>query len=622
MTPLRLLRTSAWVFPLLAFLLAAPNAALGQAAAQGPRVLAPEARARLVQAAGDSRVAPWQRDVMLHLARTGTNGEPDSTAGEVRSPRSARASGAVDGVWTELTPSGTAPSAGEGYSAIYDPLRDRMVVFGGGHAGAYVNDAWALSLGGTPAWTQLAPTGTLPGGRAFHSAIYDPVRDRMLVFGGLNSSGTYNNGVWALSLAGTTAWALVSPSGTRPSVRAYQSAIYDPIHDWLVVFGGYAGAGSNSSNDTWALSLGGAPSWMLLTPGGTLPSARWNHSAIYDPVRERMVVFAGASGTFLNDVWTLSLNPANTLSWTQATPTGMPPAGSREHSAIYDPARDRMVVFGGHEPTGDVNDVWSLALADTPAWTLGAPSGTLPSARHNHSAIYDPLRKRMVVFGGIAGSYVNDVWALSLPDASPPDVTAPTVQVQSPNGGEWLLTGSTVDITWSATDDIGVQSVDISLSRSGSLGPWESLVSDAPNSGSYSWLVSGPNAIDTAYVMVLARDAAGNSASSSSHAAFTVSATPAAVPPAQAVTAFALSPLSPNPVRGRSVVTYAIPVRTHVRLALTDVQGREVTVLADGMREPGRYAATVDAGSLRAGMYFVRMQAKSANLTRRVVVLK
>ena len=90
----------------------------------------------------------------------------------------------------------------------------------------------------------------------------------------------------------------------------------------------------------------------------------------------------------------------------------------------------------------------------------------------------------------------------------------------------------------------------------------------------------------------------------------------------ETITAFALSPLSPNPSTGRSLVTFTVPTRTHVRLTLTDVQGREVAVLADGVREAGRYAAALEANDLRSGMYFVRMQAKGVNLTRRLVVLK
>ena len=107
-----------------------------------------------------------------------------------------------------------------------------------------------------------------------------------------------------------------------------------------------------------------------------------------------------------------------------------------------------------------------------------------------------------------------------------------------------------------------------------------------------------------------------------STAGFSASDTVTAVEPNATITAFALSPLSPNPTAGHSLVSFAIPRSTHVRLSLTDVQGRVVAVLADGMREPGRYTAALDASDLRTGMYFLRMQARGVNLTRRVTVIR
>ncbi len=86
--------------------------------------------------------------------------------------------------------------------------------------------------------------------------------------------------------------------------------------------------------------------------------------------------------------------------------------------------------------------------------------------------------------------------------------------------------------------------------------------------------------------------------------------------------AFALSPLSPNPSPGRSMVRFTVPVRTAVRLSMVDVQGREVAVLSDGVREPGQYAASLEAADLPEGMYFVRMQAKGVNLVRRLAVVR
>ena len=310
--------------------------------------------------------------------------------------------------WAELTPTGTPPSERVEHSAIYDPVRDRMMVFGGDD-GSYRNDVWVLSLAGAPAWAELTPTGAPPSARSFHSAIYDPVRDRMVVFGGYD--GSYHNDLGALSLAGTPAWTELTPTGALPSGRNGHGAIYDPIRDRMIICGGVS---ASYLLDVWALSLAGTPAWADATPTGTPPSWRYGHSAIYDPVRDRMLVFGGYDGSYLNDVWGLSL--AGVPTWTSLTPAGTPPTARYQHAAIYDPVRDRMLVFGGYDG-GERNDVWALSLAGAPAWTELTPAGAPPSGRDSHSATYDPVRDCMVVFGGYDGSYHNDVWALSLAGA-------------------------------------------------------------------------------------------------------------------------------------------------------------------------------------------------------------
>jgi len=177
-----------------------------------------------------------------------------------------------------------------------------MVVFGGVSTTAYLGDVWALSLSAPPTWTRMAPTGTLPRARLEHSAIYDPVRERMVVFGGLNRS-SFLDDVWALSLGAAPAWTVITPTGTRPAVRSAHRAIYDPTRDRMVVYGGFNySPGASPGTDTWALSLDRSE-WTLLEPAGTPPGPRTTHSAIYDPVGDRMLVFGGHGVS--NDLWEL-----------------------------------------------------------------------------------------------------------------------------------------------------------------------------------------------------------------------------------------------------------------------------------------------------------------------------
>jgi len=95
-------------------------------------------------------------------------------------------------VWTNLTPpiEALAPRWRSEQSAAFDPLRDRMVIFGGlvftqqGVQDHSTREAWAFSLGDTPGWTQLSPGGLVPGAGTGQVGVGDPLHDRMLVFGG------------------------------------------------------------------------------------------------------------------------------------------------------------------------------------------------------------------------------------------------------------------------------------------------------------------------------------------------------------------------------------------------------------------------------------------------------
>ena len=79
---------------------------------------------------------------------------------------------------------------------------------------------------------------------------------------------------------------------------------------------------------------------------------------------------------------------------------------------------------------------------------------------------------------------------------------------------------------------------------------------------------------------------------------------------------------SPNPTSGATALRYDVAAAGPVRLAVTDVLGREVAVLADGNAAAGRHEATLDAGRLAPGVYAVRLETGTFVGTQRVVVVR
>lgn len=341
---------------------------------------------------------------------------------------------AASPAWIQLAPLGGPPATRSGHSAVYDPASSSMIVFGGLRSGiGYVNDLWILSnangIGGTPSWSEIATPSAIPPGRAYHSAVFDKSSNRMIVFGGYGEPGGPFNDVWVLSNAsgvgGTPTWNQLQPLGTPPAVRFYHTAVYDQTNNRMILFAGgnLAGGVTDVFADVWILTnangLGGTPAWMELTLTGASPGRRVLHTAVYDAAANRMIIFGGMIDdiTPANDVWALmNANGAGgTPSWTQLSPLGTSPTARFGHSAVYDESSNRMTIFGGFGDLGTDDQAWLLTSAngasgESPAWTQLDPSGTLPSSRALHSAVYDLVSKRMTVFAG--ADNLNDTWVL------------------------------------------------------------------------------------------------------------------------------------------------------------------------------------------------------------------
>ena len=85
--------------------------------------------------------------------------------------------------------------------------------------------------------------------------------------------------------------------------------------------------------------------------------------------------------------------------------------------------------------------------------------------------------------------------------------------------------------------------------------------------------------------------------------------------------AFGLS-VGPNPVSEGGTVRVTLAEAGRVRVAVVDVLGREVAVLADGERSAGEHAVALGAERLPAGVYVVRLTVGRETAVRRVTVVR
>ncbi|HET9300947.1 MAG TPA: kelch repeat-containing protein, partial [Candidatus Polarisedimenticolaceae bacterium] len=301
---------------------------------------------------------------------------------------------ALDPAFTEVLQS--APSW-ESVLRVQPPLRGGPATYywrvagrgscGNGSSPVFQFQVCPPPTGSAGLWLDLPP---LPGGeRAEPAVMYDPVRHRTLLFGGCKGAScdqdaaSMANDLWAYDDR-SGAWRQLMPSGSAPSPRMGAHALYDPVRDRMLVFGGRRGASDATPLlDGWTLALSGSPAWSMLGGTGEVPAFFHGFTwAVYDGYRDRLLV-----GTF-DDARLHALDLATSV-WT-ARSTASPPHPehpiARGGSVVLDPAGDRLLCFGGLWEDGQTrafrNAVSELRLnAPVPDWTELHPAGPLPDAR-------------------------------------------------------------------------------------------------------------------------------------------------------------------------------------------------------------------------------------------------
>ena len=287
-------------------------------------------------------------------------------------------------------------------ATAWDPVSNRLYVFGGSDAQGAQNDLWSFSIA-RQQWSQVAAGGAVSPARRFgHTLVYDSARRRLVVFGG--QSGGFFSDVWAYDIAANV-WQQLAPDGGGPPSRYGHSAIYDPKLDRLVISHGFTTAGR--FDDTWAFDLK-TNSWKNITPAGTRPTKRCLHHAVLDEAANTMYLYGGCSSGFgpcpQDDLWALDLA---TNTWQALTATPRPP-GRFQNGLAFDAVRRRVVVFGGVVSGGNADDVWEYDIAAR-TWQIATLNGAVTGRARLETTV---AGNDIYFFGGNAPSLTSELLRL------------------------------------------------------------------------------------------------------------------------------------------------------------------------------------------------------------------
>jgi hypothetical protein len=300
--------------------------------------------------------------------------------------------------WQQLGPTQSPPPRSE-MAMTYDPVSDRTLMFGGVDSAGVRNDTWAFD-GQT--WTQLTPS-TSPPARAASSMSFDAVSQRVVLFGGVGATQLLGD-TWLWNGANST-WTQATPA-QHPVAVSGPMTFTDPLNGHVDCFGGRALMFYQSATWQWS-----GTNWVNLNPS-TTPFARASAVVATDQLHHETVLFGGSG----------SLNPWNTwlwngVDWSLQSPTNQPPL-RHDSAGAYDPILQTVLMFGGDDGSvNGLNDTWRWTGSD---WEELMPV-TSPTQRDSFGMVYDPNVHTVIVFGGTDFSGdVNDTWSF----VEPPNVAA------------------------------------------------------------------------------------------------------------------------------------------------------------------------------------------------------
>jgi N-acetylneuraminic acid mutarotase len=143
--------------------------------------------------------------------------------------------------------------------------------------------------------------------------------------------------------------------------------------------------------------------WQQL--GVSTLSEREHSGLAYDAAISRLVLFGGDNSVgVLDDTWVFEGDR-----WSRLQPSPSPPPRT-SGALVYDPDTGSVILFGGDThtaPNGLLDDTWSF---DGHAWHELQPAHRPPS-RYDASIAYDPIDHEIVLYGGDGDTgFLDDTW--------------------------------------------------------------------------------------------------------------------------------------------------------------------------------------------------------------------
>lgn len=319
--------------------------------------------------------------------------------------------------------SGSSENSGRtGVVGAYDPLRSRVIRFGGGLSSSFPDDLSTLATGSfewvNQAWQERSTRpmlGGTPPGRMFAAMAWHPTRRATLLVGGSISDAGVTGTLRDAWLWTGDSWKRLPDFGRATNQgRRDAVAYFDVDLQQMVIAGGLNGARTPAEN---AFRLSDEGQWESMSQPDVFVGLSEMAIAV-DQEHGTPYIFGGVLSAAQPPRLRGSLHVrVPDAGWVELTAPGPAPVPRRRAAFAYEQSRRRLVLHGGLSDDGGVLD-------DTWVWPIGGNLGwreltdRSPGPRAAHTLVSDEARREVVLFGswnpdgGVISRGENDTWIL------------------------------------------------------------------------------------------------------------------------------------------------------------------------------------------------------------------
>jgi hypothetical protein len=283
------------------------------------------------------------------------------------------------------------------FEMVFDTAHEQIVAFGGRDKNFEgVDETWVYSCR-THSWINAKPTRS-PSYRASFAMTYDPVRKKVLLFGGDNFERAFND-LWEYD-SGLNMWTELSPSNP-PAARHMHGMTYDAERDVVLMFGGRRLGGGAHLRDTWEYTPA-TNAWREINPAHS-PPGQDHVKLAYDARSKRPILFTGAIGHSTASVGTWVYTSGE---WTKLNIKVSPTA---THASFVYSQRIAKILLVGHGEGRHATNIWMFDGVGE-KWTR-LSARRKPSFREHFGFAYDASHDTFILIGGFPN---NDNWQMKL----------------------------------------------------------------------------------------------------------------------------------------------------------------------------------------------------------------